>query len=278
MITSVCQRWTRGRAAWRPAGESFDARAHEVAPIAGDTAARAFVVANHYSETYPAARRRFGLYERGGALVGVAVFSVPMRAESLRPWAPADALELGRLVLLDRVAGNAESWFVARCFAALRADFAGVVSHSDPEPRADAAGGVVFAGHIGCVYQSLGAVYTGRASPRTMRLLPDGREFSNRAASKIRQGERGARYAVAQLVAAGARAPAGELADWMRAEVARLTRAQRHPGNHRYAWGLTPGARRDLGDGLTYPKFNARACRVGARAGDTCAASDRSAA
>ena len=37
----------------------------DVAPIADDTTARRFVVEHHYSQSYPAARRRFGLYERG---------------------------------------------------------------------------------------------------------------------------------------------------------------------------------------------------------------------
>ena len=183
----------------------------------------------------------------------------PMRDEALRPWGRTDAMELGRLVLLDDVRANAESWFVARCFDALRADgLAGVVSHPDPEARTDESGRVVFAGHIGTVYQALGAVYTGRASPRTMRLTADGRELSNRAASKIRAGDQGVRYATLQLVEAGARAPSpGEdLATWYRAEVARITRAQRHPGNHRYVWALSRGAHRDLrASSLPYPKL-----------------------
>jgi hypothetical protein len=259
VITSVCQRWRDRRGSYRLAGEPFDPRAYEVAPIALDGPAREFVEEHHYSGTYPAARRRFGLYARGGTLVGVAVFSQPMRDEVLRPWGRTDAMELGRLVLLDDVRANGESWFVARCFDALRRDgLAGIVSHSDPEARTDADGVRVFAGHIGTVYQALGAVYTGRASPRTMRLAADGREMSNRAASKLRNGERGARYATAQLVAAGARepAPGEDLAAWYRAEVQRVTRAQRHPGNHRYAWALSRTAHRVLSAAsMPYPKF-----------------------
>lgn len=264
MIVDTCQRWRDRRGSYRPAGEPFDRRAYEVATIASDRTAREFVEAHHYSGTYPAARRRFGLYERRalGALVGVAVFSQPMRDAVLRPWGRDDAVELGRLMLLDDVRANAESWFLARCFDALRRDgFAGVVSHSDPEPRADASGNTVFVGHIGTIYQALNAVYTGRASPRTMRITADGRELSNRAASKLRGGERGQRYAAEQLVAAGARAPSpGEdLAAWYRAEVSRITRAQRHPGNHRYVWALSRGAHRDLrASSLPYPKICVR--------------------
>lgn len=275
METSVCQRWRNGRASWRPAGELFDPRAFEVAEIPDDTTAEAYVVPAHYSHSYPNALRRFGLYARRGPLVGCVVFSEPMVDAVLRPWRRGDAMELGRLVLDDEVPGNAESWFVRRCLDAVAGDVAGVVSYSDPEPRADAAGRVVFCGHVGTVYQALNAVYTERTGPKTLRLFGDATEFSNRAASKIRafaRGDakcgRGWRYAVKQLVGHGAREPEpGEnLHAWMRAELARLTRTQRHRGNHRYAWALTPGARRDLRRdtprSLEYPKFNSRACQI----------------
>lgn len=147
MITDTCVRWRAGRASWRPAAELFEASAFEVASIPDDTTARAFVVPAHYSHSYPAARRRFGLYTRG-TLVGCAVFSAPTRAAVLRPWTMGDAVEL-----------------------------------------------------------------------------------------------------------------------------ARLTRTHRHRGNHRYAWGLTPAARRDLArstPALSYPKFNSRACRVAPTVNTTC--------
>lgn len=277
MITDVCQRWNARRPSWRPAGEVFDARAHEVAAIASDRVVADYVEANHYSGTMPAARRRFGLY-RGARLVGAAVFSAPMQSAVLRPWSMTDAMELGRLVLDDAVAANAESWFVARCFELLHPEgLAGAVSFSDPEPRTDSLGARVFVGHIGTVYQALNAVYTGRGSPRSMRLLPDGREFSNRAASKIRGRERGWEYAVAQLVAAGAREPGvgADLRAWLSLELQRVTRVQRHQGNHRYAWPFTASARRDLarighGRSLAYPKFTLRTCGL-RPSGDTCA-------
>lgn len=277
METSVCQRWVSGRHAWRPAGELFDPRAFEVAPMASAAEARAFVVTHHYSGSCCPTVRRAGLYARGGALVGVAVFASPQVDAELRPWRRGEALTLGRLVLLDAVPGNAESWFVARCLELLRREgLAGVVSFSDPEPRVAGGGSVLFPGHIGTVYQALGAVYTGRGSPKTQRLLADGRELPNRAQSKIRKGERGVRYAVRALVAAGARepAPGEDLRAWLDGERSRLTAPRRHQGNHRYAWGLTLGARRDLlreTPGMAYPKFNLRACREAPRAVATCA-------
>lgn len=258
MITDACQRWRARRDSYRPAGETFEPRAFEVASVASDNAARAFVEAHHYSGSYPAARRRFGLFERG-ELVGVAVFSVPMRAEVLRPWTMADGLELGRFVLLDGVRANGESWFLARCLDALRAEgFAGVVSLSDPTPRTSASGVVVFGGHVGTIYQASNAVYTGRASPQTLRLLPDGSVFSNRAASKIRGRERGWRYAVDQLVAHGAPEPRGDLHAWLREVVPAVTRAMRHHGNHRYLFALSRAARRSLPAPLAYPKLGMR--------------------
>lgn len=256
MIVRVCQRWRDRRGVYRPAGEPFDPRACEVAAIADDGPAKAFVEAHHYSGTYPAARRRFGLYERG-ALVGVAVYSQPMNDASLRPFTRDGAAELGRLVLLDRVRANAESWFVARTFELLRGDLEAIVSLSDPEPRTDAAGAEVFRGHIGTVYQALNARYTGRSTPRTQRLLPDGSVLNDRALQKVRARERGWRYVVRQLVDAGVPAPTSDdLTAWLRAELPRVTRTRRHPGNHRYVFALSRAARRAAPASLAYPKFD----------------------
>ena len=69
MNVDGAQRWRSGRASYRPAGEVIDTRRFEVAAVDGpgaDNVARAFVVAHHYSASYPAARERIGLY-RGGA-------------------------------------------------------------------------------------------------------------------------------------------------------------------------------------------------------------------
>ena len=265
MHAALCQRYSYGRCRWRPAVEGFDPRAYEVAPIADDRTARAFVVEHHYSKTLPAARRRFGLYARGGALVGVAVYSVPMHPAVLRPWRGDDATELGRLVLRDEVPGNGESWFVRRTFDALKAEgFAGVVSYSDPVRRVAIDGRVVLPGHVGVVYQALGAIYTGRGRSQTLRLLPDGSALSGRALAKIRSGDRGWRYAVEQLVAAGAREPAAgeDLRGWLDAVLPEFVRPLRHDGCHRYVWGLTEGAKADAGASLPYPRAPRAVCGV----------------
>lgn len=257
------QRWLARRDSYRRPDEPIRTLEHEVSEIPDDTTARAFVEAHHYSGSYPAARARFGLY-RGPELVGVAVFSHPANDRVITNLGGGlgarDGMELGRFVLLDEVAGNGETWFLARCFDLLRArgDVAAVVSFSDPTPRSCADGRVLFAGHVGTIYQAHNAAYLGRGTARTLRLLPDGRVFSDRAAQKVRARERGWAYAVEQLVAHGAPAPRDgeDLGAWLRGALALVTRTMRHPGNHRYAWALTRRHRRLFAapDPASYPK------------------------
>lgn len=255
----VCQRWREGRAAYRPAAEVVDASRLGCVPIARDADARAFVEAHHYSRSYPAARHRFALLQ-DGLLCGVAVFAQPMHAGVFRDFAApaAECLDLGRFVLLDRVGANAETWFLARCFRALRAEgFGGVVAMSDPVPRTDVAGGVTFRGHVGTIYQASNAHYMGRATARTLRILPDGSVFSARAESKIRARESGWRYAVGQLVEAGATPPpadAEDLRPWLKQALSAVTRPLKHGGNHRYGWALTRKAWAATAQRLAYPK------------------------
>lgn len=273
MITTVCQRWRDRRGTYRPAREPINTADFEVAPISQEAPAKAFVLQHHYAASYPAARFRFGLYRRGGALVGVAVFSHPASNAVLKPL-PGSGLErceLGRLVLLDEIGGNAESWFLARAFDALRAEgVIGVISFSDPIPRTTIDGRVVFKGHIGNVYQASNAVYTGRGRDATQRLLPDGSVLHGRALSKLRKRDRGApergwRYAADRLEAAGAEPlRADEDAEaWVDRWLTRITRKVRHPGNHRYLFALDRAAKRALPKTieaagqrvLAFPKF-----------------------
>lgn len=263
MIVDVCQTWVRRCARWVTRGE-FNPRRYEVAPIADDRTARGFVETHHYSGSYPAARWRFGLYERA-ELVGVAVFSVPVRAEALRPLPLDAATELGRFVLLDRVPFNAETWFLARVVEQLQGEgLAGFVMFSDPFPRATAAGEVVFAGHVGGIYRAFNAPLVGRSHPDTVHLLPDGRIFPRRALVKVRKAERGWRAAVEQLVAAGANAPNGTTSEalgaWLGRELPRITRRVRHPGNWKYAFGLSASVRASLPPSLPYPRLPRPVC------------------
>jgi hypothetical protein len=256
-MTQLCLRWRRRRSSYRPAGEPIDTRRYEVALIPGDLDARAFVVAHHYSGSYPAARLRFGLY-RGQALVGVAVFSVPpsaaVLARAFPGVEPAAAAELGRFVLLDDVPANGETWFFARCREImLRRGYAGILAHSDPVPRLTASGAVLMPGHVGTIYQASNAVYAGRTRPRSLRFLPDGTVLSDRAISKIRRRDRGYRYAASLLEQHDAEPlDNGDASTWLARWLPVLTTTSRHPGNHRYLWALDRAVR--LPASLPYPK------------------------
>lgn len=109
-----CQRWSRRRASYRPAGELFDPRYVSVERIS-EQDAKAFVLREHYSGSYPAARFRAGVLVkepfRRERLAGVGVFSVPMNQKVVPAYfAGLDAscgVELGRFVLDATLAANA---------------------------------------------------------------------------------------------------------------------------------------------------------------------------
>ena len=120
-LFSYCQRWNGGRASYRPAGEVFDTKHAEVRLI-DEASAKAFVKAEHYSRSYPAARLRVGLFVKKPfhreVLSGAAIFSVSMSSRTIPSWFPdlkaSEGVELGRFVLLQEVESNAETWFQAR--------------------------------------------------------------------------------------------------------------------------------------------------------------------
>lgn len=254
------QRWNGGRDSYRPAGEVIDPTQYDVVPIKTDSVAKAFILKHHYSGSYPAARFRHGLY-RHGELVGVAVFSHPCSNRVLTKVFPLkdakEAVELGRLVLLDEIPGNAESFFIARCFQLLKPEgIVGVVSFSDPVPRRTANGRVILPGHCGIVYQATNGTYLGRGDGRVLKILPDGTSFNHRAEQKIRRREQGWRYAADRLEAFGAD-PLTESMDsavWLETWLPQLTRPLRHRGNHKYAWGFHRAMRKALPLSRPYPK------------------------
>lgn len=256
--TDVVQRWRSGRDLYRPAREVIDVSRFEVASIPDDTTAKRFVTSHHYSGSYPAARFRFGLYQ-GELLAGVAVFSMPAQPRCLDvlPGERLASVELGRFVLLDDVGANAETWFLGRSFELLRREgITGVVSFSDPVPRTDGAGHVVFPGHIGTIYQAHNATYLGKSKRRTMRLLPDGTCLHPRALAKLRTGDRGWRYVVGLLEEHGAeRLGSADRVAWAQRWVRALTHEVRHGGNHKYVWSLDRRLRRRLPASIPYPKI-----------------------
>jgi len=250
---SRSQRWRARRAIWRPAAEPFDPAGFDVAPL-GEREAKIFVVEHHYSASYPAARLAVGLFE-GRNLAGVAVFSVPMRDAVLTRWTGLDrarACELGRFVLLDRIPGNAETWFLARAMGCVRREKSidAVVAFSDPLIRRDRNGAILMPGHVGGIYASASAFYAGRSRARNLWFDADGRVVSERALSKLAHDDRGAERVYARLRAAGAPArlpfEAGD-AYIARALASGPFERRAHPGNHAYLLACgAPSVRRRL--------------------------------
>lgn len=254
METSRSQRWRERRALWSSDTEVVDPRRYAVA-VLEHGAARRFIQRHHYLPNYPAAQLAVGLYGSGSDLEGVAVFARPAIDTVITAHTgfadPARGTVLARLILLDSVPQNGESFFVARAFRELRRErpqVEAVVSYSDPA-----------AGHIGRVYAALSGAHRGVTKPRTV-LRAGGMTIAGRTLSKIRGGERGQAGAIDQLARLGVPRPQAdeEPAAWL----ARMQR-QRHlvryrqPGLFTYCFALTRAARlrsRDL-PRLPYPKL-----------------------
>lgn len=232
-----CLRTTNRVPSWRHTSEGgFNRRRYSVFSISEEVA-KAFVLLHHYSRSYPAGRLAYGMFERHH-LVGVAVLGEPMHPRVItKPLPTLDnrtAAELSRVVLLDEVPANAESWFVRRVLRdAATHGLRGVVAFSDPMPRPL----VGMPGHVGDFYRALGLDYCGRATARTLTFLPDDTVLSDRSAQKIRGGEQGAAGQIRRLIALGATPPPPGLADagWLRDALEEVgVRKVRHLGNHRF--------------------------------------------
>jgi hypothetical protein len=133
-----------------------------VAPVSA-TLGKLFVREHHYSGGIHNGPMCYGLYERVGMrLVGVCAFATPA---SERVCASIFGLEfkrsvteLHRLVLLDEIPKNSESFFISGALRLLRQDrpkYAAVVSFADP-----------MEGHRGTIYQATNAMYSGTTERR----------------------------------------------------------------------------------------------------------------
>lgn len=262
MITDTVQRWTERRETRRPAGETIRTGDYEVARITAAQAV-AFVERHHYSGVCAPPAHPYGLFLHG-VHVGTATFGPPPSMNAHRKVFPTlatdEAVTLGRFVLVDEVPGNGESWFLARCFELLAPrGIAAVESCSDPEPRVSEDGRVVHRGHVGTIYQATNGVYIGKTNPSTLRLLPDGTVYSNKASGKVRTGDVGRGYSEDQLVRWGAvpLMPGEDRETWLAYWRGQLTRSHRHRGNHRYLWCLDRRRRREVlrFPALPYPKI-----------------------
>jgi hypothetical protein len=252
---SWCQRWSpTGEQRWQhPRYSVFDRTRYGVQAINAKPA-REFVVTHHYSQSWCAPKFCYGLFDLAGPeprLVGVAVLSIPVKAVAVKSFPNLvpfyEAVELGRLVLLDEVAANGESFFLAEVFRLAAAKgIRGIVSFADPVRRTTLDDRVIFGGHIGEVYGLAmgsqdgrsGFGYTGRTDRSIKTLMPDGRILNEQARSKITGLRQGWQYGVRFLAEYGARDldPAqDDPREWL-AEALRTTRARplEHDGQHRY--------------------------------------------
>lgn len=248
-------RWLKKRGSFVADSELVDPKELEVIELHKHSEAKAFVQEHHYSNSTPTIIRAFALLQGRvlQRLVGVAIFSRGSNDKTLTnafPGSADESLELGRFVLLDGVKQNAETVFLSRCFKSLRKDLRGVVSFSDPHPRRTQSGSLVFVGHFGRIYQASSAVYTGRATPRTLHLFEDGTVFDARTQQKVREGpgEKGFVYSSQLLIDRGAAPlqPGENPTEWLRTWKAALTRPARHYGNHRYLFPFHDSDRRRI--------------------------------
>ncbi len=251
------QRWRNRRSRFIDNDTTIDPKRYGVDVIHCYRQAKPFVIEHHYSGTFPATRLSCGLFRNGPAgtsqLVGVCAFSVPVNNASVSLHTglndPTNGVDLGRLVLLDDVEANGESWFVSRAFSLLRQVKPGiqsVIAYSDPMPRYGQDGTILMPGHCGLVYQALSARFRGCSKARVLTLLPTGHVLSPRAVSKIRAQETGAAYAERQLMDAGAppRGLGERPDDWLyRLDRLGFFARVKHPGNLVYTFALTKAAR-----------------------------------
>jgi hypothetical protein len=123
---------------------------------------KSFIKEHHYSRTCHNGPMTVGLFEEG-ELVGVLAFATPS-SENVRAsvWG-ADykdsVTELHRLVVLDRMPKNTESWFIVRALRLLKErkpHINGVLSFADTTE-----------GHVGTIYQATNALYCGETKGRT---------------------------------------------------------------------------------------------------------------
>jgi hypothetical protein len=131
---------------------------------------KAFVKEHHYSHGIHNGPMTFGLFE-GLDLVGVCAFATPCSeavcASVFGEEYKRSVTELHRLVLLDRMPKNTESWFIVRALKELKKErpyYNAVLSFADATQ-----------GHIGTIYQATNAIYCGMSGKATFYLDADNR-------------------------------------------------------------------------------------------------------
>jgi len=151
----------------------FNVRNLSVYPIGLNTA-NEFIIKHHYSHKPSSATQfSFGLYypsetsnffDSSEQLVGVMTYGTPVGnlvVDSIGGVTHGEVLELTRLVLLDHIGKNSESYFIGQSFKWLKKlapEVKILISYADPE-----------AGHGGIIYQATNWLYQGRGQNKLVK-------------------------------------------------------------------------------------------------------------
>ena len=129
-----------------------------------------FIKQHHYSHGVHNGPMCYGLLQNE-RLVGVCAFATPCSENVRASIFGADnkhrVTELHRLVLLDEMPRNTESWFISRALKELKKnkpELWGILSFADATE-----------GHLGIIYQATNALYLGTSSPATFYIDQTGR-------------------------------------------------------------------------------------------------------
>lgn len=132
-------------------------------------AGKEFIKEHHYSHGCHNGPMCYGLFDNN-TLVGVCAFATPcsenVRSSVFGVEMKHTVTELHRLVLLDAIPKNAESWFIVRALKLLKTDkpqYRAVISFADSTE-----------GHIGTIYQATNALYCGTSGSATFYRDTDG--------------------------------------------------------------------------------------------------------
>jgi hypothetical protein len=131
-----------------------------------------FVKKYHYSKGIHNGPMCYGLFEKNCFdLIGVIAFANPCSENVCSSIFGIEekrsVTELHRLVLLDEVPKNSESWFISRTLKLFKKDkpkYNAVLSFADATQ-----------GHIGTIYQATNAIYTGMSGKATFFIDSDNR-------------------------------------------------------------------------------------------------------
>ncbi len=133
---------------------------------------RPFIEQHHYSHSINGCKVSdcFALYD--GMEMKAAVLFGPLSTTAWKKYGQdeKDVVELRRLVCLDELPRNTESWLIAQCLKRLKGKYKVCVSYADPRH-----------GHCGFIYQASNWSYMGQTANDTVFVTPEGKEYHSRA-------------------------------------------------------------------------------------------------